>query len=396
MVIEMSQESDVQDASLPWMTKLKNRMIFKVDQWVNDPAANRFAKQRNPSQSEPVATEPPKKSVSEKYEDTEEPEDPNEGISFSRILKKTWKYLVLIIQNAFFPILALILASYVANEMIVFPVSMRFAVFVFVLVLAIVVHPIAIGLAFYYACKKGYSYYVNDMGNGPTRRIMPHLFAILPLTTYQYEGFSSFFMYPFTYPKTEEDERELPLIMADYYKSLEASFGYLKKVANLPFFVEGIKKIKSQMEHMHDKKFPPEEQEESKEETEAPLPPVIVPVETVSTGNVTGPSPPLPGQEQKEETETASLPPIIGQTEEKKTEEETSPTISSPQEETETTPSAPPLPPVIPSQKEETEEEKKESELESKAASANETSKASSTELPVEPTKTNESATASN
>lgn len=369
MVIEMSQESDAQDASLPWMTKLKNRMIFKVDQWVNDPVANRFAEQRSPPppSSESVATEPPKKSVFERYEDTEEPEDPKEGISVSRILKKTWKYLVLIVQNAFFPVLALILASFVANEMIVFPPPMRFAIFVFVLVLSIVVHPVAFGLAFYYACKKGYSYYVNDMENGPKRRIMPHLFAMLPLTTYQYEaGFSSFFMYPFTYPKTEEDERELPLIMADYYKSLEASFGYLKKVANLPFFAEGIKKIKSQMEHMHDKEFPlPEGKEKTNEEVSPPLPAVIP--TAVAT-------PSLSGQEQQiEEKESATE------------------TIT--QEETGTTPSAPPLPPVIPSQNEETETA---SASASTSASTNETSKASSTELPVEPTKTNESAAASN
>jgi hypothetical protein len=286
----MSQESDVlQDASLPWMTKLKNRMLYKMDQWVNDPIANRFAAHLKPEP--PTASTPAtEKKPVETYEEKEEPDDdPNEEASVGRILKKTWKYLKLIAEHAFYPVLALIVASYIANEMIVFPPPMRFAMFVFVFILSLVFHPAALALLFYYACKRGYSYYVNDMENGPKRRIMPHIFAMLPLSTYQYEaGFTSLFMYPFTYPKTEEDASELPLIMADYYKTLESSFGYLKKMANLPFFAEGISKIKTQMEHMHDMKYPVEEETEETEVTPSapPLPPTI----EQTTGNQTPPT----------------------------------------------------------------------------------------------------------
>jgi len=177
--------------------------------------------------------------------------DPN-TISPSRIAKKFWRYLTLFIEKAFVPFLAIVLSMYVANESIVYPAPIRGIFFVLTFIMCMMYSPIALGLGLFYLAKKGYSYYVNEISGKEKRRIMPTIFAMLPITTYQPEGgLESFFLYPFTYPKSKQDEEELPKIMKEYQDALDASFPYLEKIKGLPFVAEGLELIKNNLETLH-------------------------------------------------------------------------------------------------------------------------------------------------
>ena len=63
--------------------------------------------------------------------------------------------------------------------------------------------------------------------------------------------FQSFFLYPFTYPKTEASAKELPEITKDYWKSLTESFKDYDTIKNLPIFVKGIKKAEKSLSLLH-------------------------------------------------------------------------------------------------------------------------------------------------
>ncbi len=197
-------------------------------------------------------------------------EDPN-SISPTRILKKTWRYIKIIASYLLIPILAIIVSMYVANEMIVHPAPIRAGFFILTMIMSIAFQPVLIGMCLYYLAKSGYSYYVNEMTAREKQRIMPTIFSILPLTTYQPEGLlESFFYYPFTYPKSKKDSEELPKIMEEYQAKLDDSFKYLQKIKSLSFVTQGLELIKDNMEKMHK---PPENLiGEKKENT---LPPVL-------------------------------------------------------------------------------------------------------------------------
>ena len=91
------------------------------------------------------------------------------------------------------------------------------------------------------------------MTDRPKKNIMPTIFALLPITTYKpMSSFSSFFMYPFTYPKTEKAALKLPEVMKGYWESLVESFKDFDKIKNLPLFVEDIKNIQYDLSHLHD------------------------------------------------------------------------------------------------------------------------------------------------
>jgi hypothetical protein len=131
-------------------------------------------------------------------------------VSASGIFNK----IIEIIQQLFYPLLILYLASLVSNEMIVYPAPIRFLFFLFVLTLCSIFSPATVILVFYYLVKAGYSYYRNHLeerdGDTTEIRIYPRIFAVLPITTTPGESLlGRFFKYPFHYPKTEKDRKEL-------------------------------------------------------------------------------------------------------------------------------------------------------------------------------------------
>jgi hypothetical protein len=200
----------------------------------------------------------------------EDDSDPN-TISPSRIAKKIWRYIVLIVEHLFFPLVSIIVSMYIANEMIVYPAPIRAIFFVVTMVACLLFQPVAMGLIIFYMAKSGYSYYVNEMTAREKKRIMPTIFSILPISTHKpEEGTLSYLLYyPFTYPKTKKDEEELPKIMEEYELSLKESFPYLEKIKSLPFVAEGLELIKKNLEELHQPK-------EEKAEEPGPVPETLV------------------------------------------------------------------------------------------------------------------------
>jgi hypothetical protein len=201
--------------------------------------------------------------LQDRVDQLQDDSDPSK-ISFSRIVKKIWRYIQLIVEKGFFPFMACIMAMYVSNEMIMYPAPIRVIFFIVTIFAFMFFQPAAIGLILFYIGKAGYNYYVNEMIGKEKKRIMPTLFAWLPITTYQPEGnLEAFFLYPFTYPKTVADKEELPKIMEEYQASLDQSFPYLEKIRSLPFVAEGLALIKENMENLH-KEAEPETPEPEK------------------------------------------------------------------------------------------------------------------------------------
>jgi hypothetical protein len=181
-------------------------------------------------------------------------------VSASGIFNK----IIEIIQQLFYPLLILYLASLVSNEMIVYPAPIRFLFFLFVLTLCSIFSPATVILVFYYLVKAGYSYYRNHLeerdGDTTEIRIYPRIFAVLPITTTPGESLlGRFFKYPFHYPKTEKDRKELERtdgkgeksIMDEYMEVLQESFPYGETVKGSEPFAERYERIEKNMKRIH-------------------------------------------------------------------------------------------------------------------------------------------------
>lgn len=229
------------------LSNLKNTITYKVRNAVTDPKANEAAKQAKEKEDEKKKIEEEKKQkVLEEKEG-----DPNK-FSAMRLAKKIVNQTLNIIFQVFFPFIGLLLGMIVANEMIVYSAPIRIIFFVATFLVCYFVPFYAILLAIFYLFKGGYSYYINNMTEGPKRIIMPTIFALLPITTYKPQSsVASFFMYPFTYPKTELDAEQLPKIMESYWKDLTRSFPGYDSVKDLPIFVDDIKKLQKELDNLH-------------------------------------------------------------------------------------------------------------------------------------------------
>jgi len=223
-------------------------------------------------------------------------------VSASGIFNK----IIEIIQQLIYPLLILYLASLVSNEMIVYPAPMRFFFFLFVLTLCSVFSPATVILVFYYLVKAGYSYYRNELedrdGDTTPIRIYPRIFAILPIATTPATSLvGRFFKYPFYYPKTEEDRKELERtdgdgnkkgsIMDEYMDALKESFPYGETVKGSEPFAERYATVEKNMTRMHRAPTVPmtaTDQPISKGPTGNPLPPVISKAPIAALGTLPG------------------------------------------------------------------------------------------------------------
>ena len=108
----------------------------------------------------------------------------------------------------------------------------------------------AVLLPIFYMLKGGYSYYINNMKNGKKQRIIPKIYALLPIMEYKETSYlKSLLLYPFSYPKTDS---ELPEITNDYWKSLIESFKGYDKIKDLPVFVNDIKNAKKSLSKLYE------------------------------------------------------------------------------------------------------------------------------------------------
>ena len=244
------------------LTNLKNKVTYNLHQAVNDPDANEFASNQ-PEPLSPATTEKVEEDTG--YFEISSTDDPN-TFNPKRLLRRIGNQIIRMIKNGFFPFIALVLSMYVTNEMIVYSAPIRLIFFIFTFWVCKNFMPFLIILLIYYLCKLGYQYFLNNLSNGPKTKVMPTIFALLPLTTtVPVSSLGAFFMYPFTYPKNDYDAKQLPIIMNDYMESLKKAFVYFDKIQTLPFVVEGFKQLEENVKHLHDI---PETEPETKPETE--------------------------------------------------------------------------------------------------------------------------------
>jgi hypothetical protein len=245
------------DTSTSLFSNIVNKAKYKAFKAAYDPKANEFAKEEAKRKQDDEAKK--KELAKEKADNTTTADtttndtnsDPNK-FSTKRFIKNTGNQTWYYIKKGLIPFASLMLAMIVTNEMIVYSVPIRIIFFIFTFAICYIVPFYAIILTIFYIFKGGYSYYVNNMTARQKRDIMPTIFALLPVTTYKpMSSFMAFIMYPFTYPKTEQAAIKLPEIMTQYWEDLKGSFKYLDKIQNLPIFAEDLKKIKADLDNMH-------------------------------------------------------------------------------------------------------------------------------------------------
>ena len=264
------------------LKKLKNKITYRGKEWLADtaydPEAEEAAKQEQAAQDAKTA----EKHAAEKAtshtgtaksaaKDTE-PEPKDTAGKVKQILKKIYKRLTDVLIAVIIPLL---LASFVANESIVYPVPVRIAFFLFTLVLCMASSMVMGVLGVFYVGKFAWDYYVNQMVEprpNPKRLIMPTFFALLPITSRQPETKKgAFFMYPFRYPKTGKDEDALQQIMDEYKTTIKEHFPYLEKMKSMPVFATAVTAVEEMWEKMTEEaKVKPMPWEQP-----APMPPVI-------------------------------------------------------------------------------------------------------------------------
>jgi hypothetical protein len=291
-----------------------------------------------------------------------EPEDPD-NLSFSRILDKVWYY----IQQGIYPLLCILMASFIANEMIMYSPIIRVAFFIFFLMVCLSSSGILSSIGMYYLLKLLYGVYVNYMTDRPKIKLLPTIYSVLPLMIDRpLLPIAALFLYPFTYPKTKPDEEALIKTMKLYQKDLDLSYPALTNDVT----PDKVKKAKDYLKHMHDTPVQSEQSsyaeelkdikprplfaptgqvqiEEAKKKTEAEA----VAIAAVKSGlkgkeQVTF-YPPIGSNQMKAQNTAVSAPSVISKPSAEPSAAPLPPVISKPSAEPSAAPSAAPLPPVI-------------------------------------------------
>jgi len=227
-------------------TNLKNKVVYHTQKAVTDPAANEYAEK----QQKQVEEKKQKEEEQKKIEATEKEGDLNK-FSATRLAKKVGNQTLNILRWVISPFLGIVIGMFVANEMMMYSAPIRLIFFLFIFVLCTFLPFVAIILTIFYILKGGYSYYINNMTNGPKRVIMPYIYAILPLTTRKPSSlFLSTLMFPFTYPKqgaSTEALQYLENIPASYFTNLVESFKAFPKVSSKDPFPKRIEEIRNSL-----------------------------------------------------------------------------------------------------------------------------------------------------
>jgi hypothetical protein len=247
-----SGTTEVDSGNSSLFTNLVNKVKYTIFKATYDPNANDFAEKKIQIDEDKKEE---KKKEKEEEKETSETTDINEDptkFSAKRVAKNVIKKIINYFLLILIPFIALMISMIVVNEMIVFTVPIRIIFFIFTFLL-VYFYPIAtILLPIFYVFKGGYSYYINNMTDGPKRTIMPNIYALLPITTYKpVSNFATILLYPFTYPKTPKGEQTLPNETKEYMKSLVSSFKDYDTVKNLPNFVKYIKKAQDSLIHLN-------------------------------------------------------------------------------------------------------------------------------------------------
>ncbi len=141
----------------------------------------------------------------------------------------------------------------VTNELITYSIPIRIILFIITFCICLFVPIYSIALIIIYALKALYILYINTTKPKLEQKpILPPIFALLPIKLIEPETkLGNFFMYPFTYPKSEVGAKKLPKIMTYYEKELESSFKDFDKYKSMPIFSKLINKVHLYLENLH-------------------------------------------------------------------------------------------------------------------------------------------------
>ena len=292
--------------------RLKNKVSYHIYKTVNDDEANQYIEEKK-EKEEKEEKEKEEKKEEKKDEKKEQYNDtpPNAVASTDKPGALNKNYIIAKIQNLasyfwnvlFIPLLAIIVASFVANELIIYPAGVRLVFFIFTVVICCKTIWVTYVITGFYFLKWLYQKYINRDKPDPPIRIMPTIFATLPLFVENPNdgGFMKAIKSPFTYlkeenagiknslktktvidPKTGEEreiadgptEKELlDGLMENYRSSLTDSFPFYEtaKKSN-QIFNEREVQLEEYFKTMHER---PQLKNTNSNANEAPLPPVI-------------------------------------------------------------------------------------------------------------------------
>ncbi len=164
------------------------------------------------------------------------------GRMIGKIISTTLSYLTF----ATIPFIILSVGMLVANDMIIYPAPLRIFGF-----LSTILNPIVASIALiYYLLRALYSTYMKFRGKleNSQKYELPSIFAFLPITSYEASSsIGRFFIYPFNYPKTEEDADKLPKLASEHLKRLEDSFSGFEEIRKNKVFADLLEVVKKEL-----------------------------------------------------------------------------------------------------------------------------------------------------
>ena len=247
--------------------RLKNKVSYYIYKTVNDEEANHFAEEKKEKEQEQKQVEDTK---TEKYDDvppaTTEATETIAGVDTKYIWAKVKEYATYFLNVLLIPLLALYMASFVSNELIMYPAGIRIVFFLFTLFICATTKWVTYAMCTYYFGKKIYQTYLNrerDDKPNPPIRLMPKIFAFLPIMIKDpnASGFLESLKRPFQYLKEDADEANefgktsrdsLNDIMETYKTSLKESFPFYETVKTNDIFVKRQEQLDEHFSEMHD------------------------------------------------------------------------------------------------------------------------------------------------
>jgi hypothetical protein len=249
-------------------TNLANKVRYAV----YDPKAEEFAKKQEIQKKEKENENEKNKDQNDKQKiknttESLQTENINDSIiegqdidsdefSFKRVFKSFWFYFKHFITIGIGIAIVLLMASIVSNGLIMSNYVIRILGFAFVLLITYFL-PIVVYIFFiFFAGNALYSYIYNtvlrDKSLNP-RRYMPYIYALLPISTRQYDStFMKLIMYPFTYPKTELSHKYLLSEINNYEVALKQAVNGFDNYMKGPGVASNVAEVHNMLIKMHE------------------------------------------------------------------------------------------------------------------------------------------------
>lgn len=254
-------DTDNNTENTSFLTNLKNTVKYKAHKAVYNPDANKFADNKKTIDNQKKKEEEQKKQLEEQNKvNATDTTELSVGLVFNETITQMKSLAVKIV----IPFIALLIAMFVTNDMIIYPKPIRLIMFIIVLLFCTFL-PFYTGIfILYYILKLVYAWYkrnVSDRENASSYQYMPTIFTLLPITTSNVcSAFGRFFYYPISYPKFDKNAYEnggkLKVVMNNYLVDLIDSFTDFDKYKSQPLFVKLLEKINKNFSTMHLRDIP--------------------------------------------------------------------------------------------------------------------------------------------